>query len=269
MTLENHAHTRDEIELLIAENTISILRKCYEVNAGHIGGSLSLSSFLLPLLYFLKLNDELVDAELVLSKGHASLGMYAILNTLNINSAPFQNYCNLSSDSFHGHTCKHADKLIVHSTGSLGHGLPFSYGRALGNKLMANSPKKFVLCILGDGELQEGTFYESYLHYSCRSDLELKIIIDDNSSIETSTKCCSEIIKRLSIDALSILNCRDFQQCCNLVNIIKRPGLQLVQCKTSKYVGLPDAFHDPKWHAGLPTDAELESMITGLRPAFN
>jgi transketolase len=259
--------SRSKLEALIAENSISILRKCNDVSAGHIGGSLSLSSFLLPLLYLLKLNDELHNLELVLSKGHASLGLYSILNTLNINNNPFQKYCDLKPNSFHGHTCKHADNLIVHSTGSLGHGLPFAYGRAIGQKLLSDSPKN-ILCILGDGELQEGTFYETYLHFSRTSDINLKIIIDDNNSIETETKTCSEILHSLLPDRLYSVDCSDYDQCCRLIDIVRTPGLQLVHCKTSKYVGLPIAFHDPRWHAGVPSAQELDLMITGLLPAF-
>lgn len=267
MDLESSTLLRTRIEALIAENSISILRKCNEVTAGHIGGSLSLSSFLLPLLYLLQLSDDICNFELVLSKGHASLGLYSILNTLDINHDPFQKYCDLKPTSFHGHTCKHADNLIVHSTGSLGHGLPFSYGRALGQKLLSESPNN-ILCILGDGELQEGTFYETYLHLSRTSDINLKIIIDDNNSIETETMQCSELLETLFADKISFVDCSVYDQCCSLIDIVRRPGLQLVHCKTSKYVGLPIAFHDPRWHAGVPSAQELNLMTTGLLPAF-
>ena len=70
---------KEDIKNLLVENTCQILRKANEVNAGHIGGSISMSQFLLPLMYFLEIENHL-EYRLVLSKGHASLAHSAILN---------------------------------------------------------------------------------------------------------------------------------------------------------------------------------------------
>ena len=44
------------------------------------------------------------------------------------------------------------------STGSLGHGLPFMVGIALGNRSQSKTNRYFVL--VGDGECHEGTIWE-------------------------------------------------------------------------------------------------------------
>ena len=86
-----------------------------------------MSQFLLPIIYYLEIENN-IDYRLVLSKGHASLGLYSILSLLNINKLPFKNYCTNNIDSFHGHTCKNSFNKLLASTGSLGHGLPIAMG---------------------------------------------------------------------------------------------------------------------------------------------
>ena len=51
-----------------------------------------------------------------------------------------------------------------------------------------------IICILGDGELQEGTLWESLLHIF-NMNLNIKILIDFNNSIETNTSKIDEGIK--------------------------------------------------------------------------
>ena len=99
------------LKKLLLKNTQQILQKANSVRSGHIGGSVSMSQFLLPILYYLEIENS-INYRLVLSKGHASLGLYSILSLLNINKLPFKNYCTNKIDSFHGHTCKNSfDKL--------------------------------------------------------------------------------------------------------------------------------------------------------------
>ena len=93
-----------------------------------------MSQFLLPILYYLEIENS-VNYRLVLSKGHASLGLYSILSLLNINKLPFKNYCTNKIDSFHGHACKNSFDKLLASTGSLGHGLPIAMGYSYAKKI--------------------------------------------------------------------------------------------------------------------------------------
>ena len=176
---------------LLLENTQQILQKASSVKSGHIGGSVSMSQFLLPIIYFFEIENS-IDYRIVLSKGHASLGLYSILSLLNINKLPFKNYCTNSEGSFHGHTCKNSFSKLLASTGSLGHGLPIAMGYSYTKKLSKSSIP--IICIMGDGELQEGTFWESILHFS-RMNLNIKILIDFNDSIDTNTLKIDKAIK--------------------------------------------------------------------------
>ena len=54
----------------------------------------------------------------------------------------------------------HKVKGVEFSTGSLGHGLPYAVGKALGEKIKGSKNKVYVL--ISDGELNEGTTWSHY-----------------------------------------------------------------------------------------------------------
>lgn len=63
---------------------------------------------------------------------------------------------------------------LIHSLGSLGHGLPFATGLALANR------NRDVYILIGEGDVQEGTFWESILFKRQHKLKNLKIILDNN-----------------------------------------------------------------------------------------
>ena len=72
----------------------------------------------------------------------------------------------------------HKVKGVNLSTGSLGHGLPVATGAALADRINKKKSKTFV--ILSDGELDEGSNWESLLFSSHHKLNNLVIIIDYN-----------------------------------------------------------------------------------------
>ena len=76
----------------------------------------------------------------------------------------------------------HKVKGVEFSTGSLGHGLPVSVGKALYFK--ANNKKNKVFVVISDGELNEGSTWESLL-FACHHQLDNLCIILDNNKIQS------------------------------------------------------------------------------------
>ena len=66
------------------------------------------------------------------------------------------------------------------STGSLGHGFPFSVGIAMGLKIKKKLNK--VFCLVGDGECQEGTIWESANIAANQYLKNLTVFVDWNGS---------------------------------------------------------------------------------------
>ncbi|MDA3908867.1 MAG: thiamine pyrophosphate-dependent enzyme [Sulfurimonas sp.] len=152
-------------------------------NAGHLAPSLSCVEILTTLFRdFLNYNQN--DAKdnnrdrLIFSKGHGAYAYYIILNELGfLPNKELENF--YDSASIKGCLTKNAEYMIEASTGSLGHGLPIAVGMAQAFK-MQNTKQK-VVCIVGDGEMQEGSNFEALgLAYKFKLD-NLLLIVDANS----------------------------------------------------------------------------------------
>ena len=254
-----HDRFRDEsekIEALIKLNTAAIIRKAFEVKAGHIGGSLSMSQFLLPLLYWLEKSRD--NYEIVLGKGHAALGLYSILHTLGVSSNAYEEFCQRSTGSLHGHTTKRAFEKLIASTGSLGHGLPIAAGKAYADRLF--DVRNPILCVMGDGELQEGTFAEVLLQHKLLADTSLKILVDNNHSVKASAIDGTNILP--SVYDISVYDSSSLGHLVKAYQDICSPGLSVLIFETKKMANIKGHENNPRWHAGLPKDeAELSMLI--------
>ena len=151
----------------------NILNLTYKAQSSHIGSCLSIVE-ILAVLYnkVLKKNDRFI-----LSKGHAALALYCTLYEKKIISLKTLNTFGSNKTVLMNHV-SHKVKGVEFSTGSLGHGLPIAVGKALKFKINKENNKVFVL--LSDGEMNEGTTWESLLFASHHKLDNLNIIIDYN-----------------------------------------------------------------------------------------
>jgi transketolase len=167
----------------VNEARLNIVRTAEAVGSVHFGGSFSvieiLAAYYAPLLRNSQTFDEFsAENLLILSKGHCGLAVYAMLAALGIIShSQLATYCK-DGGSFIGHIKRSEQLGIGWSTGSLGHGLSVSMGIARAYREL--SIRRRVLCILGDGEMHEGSNWEALLHLSHDSNLPLSIVLDNN-----------------------------------------------------------------------------------------
>jgi transketolase len=140
-----------------------ILRMGTSPHGAHVGGALSAAD-VLTVLYSEVLNvrpDEprWPDRDwFVLSKGHASVALYAVLAECGF--IPVEE---LASYARHGgrlagHPLRRVPG-VEFPTGSLGHGLSLATGVTIANRRTGRPGRAFAL--LGDGELQEGSVWEA------------------------------------------------------------------------------------------------------------
>ncbi len=169
------------IKYMLNTKTISknvrkkILISSFRAKSAHIASSLSIVD-LITVIYCkdLKKNKKNI---FILSKGHACLAHYCLLNELKIISDKILNTYGENDTILMSHS-SHKVPGVLFSTGSLGHGLPVSVGIALSNKIKKNKNKTFV--VLSDGELNEGSNWEALLFASHHKLDNLVIIIDYN-----------------------------------------------------------------------------------------
>jgi len=139
--------------------------------SGHPGGSLSAAD-ILTVLYFrvLRLDPARPDwpdrDRFVLSKGHAAPALYAVLAERGFFPVEELGTLRRLGSRLQGHPDMKSTPGVEASTGSLGQGLSFAVGLALGGRLDGASWRVYAL--LGDGEVQEGQIWEAAMaaaHY--------------------------------------------------------------------------------------------------------
>jgi transketolase len=111
------------------------------------------------------------------SKGHDVPGLYAVLAALG--RLDFELIHRLRRlDGLPGHPDVAATPEVVASTGSLGMGVSKARGFVLADRASGRSGRVYVLT--GDGELQEGQFWESLQPTANRGLHEITVIVDRN-----------------------------------------------------------------------------------------
>ena len=172
-----------DLEELARRCRIEIVKMVYRAQAGHPGGSLS-EIDLMAALYSASLRTRPDEPDwddrdrFILSKGHASPGMYALLAEMG-----FIQHEDLHSYRVLGGICQgHVDMKwcpgVDFSAGSLGMGLSFGMGCALAARLDGSKRRAFVM--LGDGEIQEGSIWEAAMAAAHHELGNLKVILDRN-----------------------------------------------------------------------------------------
>lgn len=162
---------------------MEIVRAVGRAGAGHLGGPLSAVDLLVALyggVLRVRPADPAWDERdrFVLSKGHASIGLYAVLALSGYFPVEELATFDAVGSRLQGHPDMTRLPGIDMSTGSLGVGISAGLGMAIGAKRRGLGVRTFVM--LGDGECQEGQVWEAAIS-AVRHGLDnLFVIVDLN-----------------------------------------------------------------------------------------
>lgn len=169
-------------EELAQRARVRAVKMCTGARAAHIGSSLSVID-ILAVLY--SGGAEISPGStrdpdrdyVIVSKGHAAAGTYAVMAEAGFLSEDLLETYGCDEGLLGGHVTLGIPGVEL-ATGSLGHGLPFGLGVALGSKRLERRSQVFV--VMSDGECNEGTTWESALiaaHFELDN---LTVLIDRN-----------------------------------------------------------------------------------------
>jgi transketolase len=139
-----------EVEQQLKKLREMIVRASHSSKEGHVPSALSVLDILWVLYNSNVFNFDIKNSNpdrdhFILSKGHASLGLYAVLAEKGIiDSKILANFCSFDSP-LGGHPHRKKIRGVEASTGSLGHGVPIAVGIALGIKIKGHKGRVFVL----------------------------------------------------------------------------------------------------------------------------
>ena len=263
----------------IANNVrMDILEEVYNAKSGHIGGAFSIAD-ILTVLYFNEMN---IDAKipdspdrdrLVLSKGHASAALYAVLAEKGyIDKEELKTFRNIDSN-LQGHPDMNKVPGVDMTTGSLGQGLSAANGMALSSKLDSRGYR--VYCILGDGELQEGQVWEAAMTAEKYQLDNLCVIVDANELQLTDSTMNVKGINYNDIEqkfraygfqtvVIDGHNIESIIRALTIAEMTKGKPTAII-CKTIKGKGVSFMENQVDWHGKAPNDEEYEMAVKELK----
>jgi transketolase len=256
-----------KIKASISKLKRKIVKIAYNAKEGHIASAFSILD-IVWVLYdkVLKVNNQNINNpernRFILSKGHASLGLYAVLSEKDFFSTrEFEKFCQYGS-FLGGHPDRNKVPGIEASTGSLGHGLPISVGVALGFKIKKIKSKVFT--IVGDGECNEGTIWESLMLASHHKLNNLYCIVDFNRSTNRALDLGNLKKKFISFgwDTL-VIDGHDHKQIYLALTKKSRFPVAII-ANTIKGFGSKLMENNPAWHHRFPNDEELNYILNEL-----
>jgi transketolase len=240
-----------------------------KIGGAHIGGSFSMMEMVVA-LYYKYLNIDPKDPKksdrdiFILSKGHAGVGLCVVLADRGFFSEELLNDFNQTGSPFGIHPDHQKIPGVEASTGSLGHGLGLALGIALAKKMDRRNERVFAL--LSDGELCEGSVWESLMAARHHKVGNLVAIVDYNRMSQDGP--LSEIMEIAPVvDKLQAFGWKTFDiDGHNMVDILNTleslseasgDQPQAIVINTIKGKGVPWMENSVTWHYG-GLDSELE-----------
>ncbi len=253
-------------------NTLYMIKRA---GSGHIGTSFSAME-ILALLHteLLGANDRAFS-----SKGHDAPGTYAVLAATGA----------IAFDRIHalrrlgglpGHPDVATMPEMVTSTGSLGMGVSKARGFVLADRMAGRSGRVYV--ITGDGELQEGQFWESLQPTANRGLHEITVIVDHNK-LQSDTwvsevsglgdlevkaaafgwavaRCDGHDVAALRTTLASLQAGADGRPQLLVADTVKGRGVSFMEPHELPVAG--DALY--RFHSGAPSDEDYERALAEL-----
>ncbi len=183
--LDNQQKVAGEILTRARHVRKRVLEAVYKAGKGHLGGALSIVEILSAIYFSGLFSFGSASAKaptrdrLILSKGHAGVGLYAVLTEVGwIDEVELTR---LNSGYLLAEHPSPNIPGVEFVSGSLGHGLSVGVGFALADKI--DHSKTSTIVVLGDGECYEGSVWEAAQFAGHHKLHTLLAIVDRNGLI--------------------------------------------------------------------------------------
>jgi len=252
----------------------TILGMLHRARASHLGSSMSVVESLIAMYQNVDvakiLSQDPARSRVIVSKGHCASAVYGTMRHFGLISEAEIGKYHTNESMLQGHV-SHGVPFVEHSTGALGHGLSVAVGVAIGLRSKGHLDSK-VLCLVGDGEIQEGSIWEALMYAHHHKLSNLSIIVDNNriSSITDTNRVID--LGRVS-DRFAGFGVQTFEVDGHDVDAIDaaiKAGfsgatVSVIVANTVKGKGVPFAEGQPIWHYRSLSDADYETALEALQ----
>lgn len=251
------------------------LQIVHNADSSHIGGSLSMAD-ILSVLYTNVINiDPVKDNNperdrFILSKGHCCASLYATLALKGF--FPLEELIKeygVNGTGYFTHVSHYLSGIEL-SSGSLGHGLPVACGMAIAGK---HSKLNFrVFCLVGDGELDEGSNWESIMFAAQYKLNNLCLIVDYNKiqSLGNVTDIINLEPLKAKFEAFNwntiTIDGHDYYEIEGAFSGANSytEGPTVIIANTVKGKGVSYMENELKWHYKSPNNVQLKEALEEL-----
>ena len=265
----------DDLQSMAKRCRRNIVRMVYGIGAGHPGGSLSAIDMLTG-LYGHRLRVDVEDPSwgdrdrFIMSKGHASPGVYSILHERGFLAEDELWTFRKLGGSCQGHVDMKWCPGVDFSAGSLGMGLSFGIGCALAAKLDGSDRTSWVM--LGDGELQEGQIWEGVMA-AVHHEIDNLTVIVDRNGIQNDDFCESQM-RMFDVSekfasfgwAVMEIDGHDMGQVVEAIDWADQVtgGPACIVMHTVKGKGVSYMENNPKFHGAAPNEEQFKLAMEEL-----
>lgn len=251
-----------------------ILETLQLAGSGHPGGSLSAVEIMIA-LYDHKMNHKPENPQwedrdrLIVSKGHITPVVYVTLaNQGYFPKEELKRFRKFGS-ILQGHVQTKVPG-VEFNTGSLGHGLSVANGLALGAKKLNKDSKTY--CLMGDGEIQEGSVWEAAMTAAHFKLDNVCAIVDYNKVQENGPTNEIKNLEPLAdkwrtfgwhVEEVIGHNFRQLIEALDKFGTIKDKPFAII-AHTIKGKGISFMEGDRNWHGKAPNEDQLKEALAEL-----
>ena len=251
----------------------TILKMVNKGKASHVGSALSMVEILNAIYKAIDtqkiINQDEDRDRVILSKGHGTSGLYAVMYHHELLSKKAINSYFSNGSIMAGHA-SHFIENVEHSTGALGHGLSVGLGMAIGARSKNLSNRVYV--VVGDGELHEGSNWEAIMYAGHNKTNNFYFLIDKNerSQMGETSDACSldpllDKLKAFNFESYEIADGHDEAE---IINIIQQTSNSkkpvAIICNTIKGKGVSFMEGNNIWHYRSPQGVDFDNAILEL-----
>lgn len=267
------------LETKANEIRISIIESLIEAKSGHTAGPLGMTD-IFTYLYFHKLKHDPTDYtwdgrdRLILSNGHICPVLYATMAHAGYFEVEELKTLRKFKSRLQGHPHREYLPMLETSSGPLGSGLSQAVGMALGIRIdEGRSSHKYIYCLTGDGELNEGQNFEAMMLAGKEKLHNLIVIVDRNNiQIDGYTEDVmplDDLVEKFASFNFHVqeVDGHNFDEIDEAIgqaqNVFSMPSVIIAHTIPGK--GVKEFERKPEWHGKPPLGEEGDMALNELR----
>ncbi len=271
--------TTRELELKANDIRESIVSMLLEAGSGHTAGPLGMAD-VFTALYFELLRHKPEDPawadrdRLVLSNGHINPVLYATMAHAGYFPITELQTLRKFGSRLQGHPHRDFLPMLETSSGPLGSGLSQAVGMAIADRMdYGITSQKYIYCLLGDGELNEGNNWEAIMLAGKEKLRNLIVIVDRNNiQIDGYTEDImplNDLLKKWEAFNWHVqeIDGNNIDAIINAVNkakaVFEKPSVIIARTIPGK--GVREFERKFEWHGKAPNKDEATMALDELR----